>query len=269
MLLVSFVSFFVFCSCNSGSDSDKTSTINSSNATIATPETNSLKQLIDKYPDSAALKLRLAIAFDSLGNYAESLSILNNLIAKDSLNFGLWFTSAQVAEDAGDTALAMKHYERALSIYPSADAVLSLANLYAEQKNPLALNLADQVGQLRLGREYDAHTAFIRGVYYSRTGNNERAINNFDSCITSNYTYMPAYIEKGLVYFHQGKYRDALPVFQFASQVNGLDANPFYWQARCYENLNIKDSAIMLFKKSYQLEKAPETKEAIERVSGN
>lgn len=263
-----FAILLVFFACNSGSAGKPSDDSVENVENISTPETISLKQLIVKYPDSVALKLQLAIAFDSLGNYKESLNLMDQLIAKDSSNFGLWLTNAKIAEDAGDTIKAMNSYERALGIYPSADAVLSLANLYAEQKNELALNLVAQVEELKLGREYDAHCAFIRGIYFARTGNNDRAVSNFDSCIASNYTYMPAYIEKGLLYFNQGKYRDALPVFQFASQVNGLDANPFYWEARCYEKLNIKDSAILFFKKSYQLEKAPETKAAIDRVSG-
>lgn len=267
--LLLFFSIFLFLyACNSEPENKLENDSLVSNAILANPKTDALKLLIEKYPDSAALKLRLAIAFDSIGNYPESLSLMDELLENDSTNFGLWFTYAKIAEDAGDTLKAMYSYDRALRIFPSTDALLSLANLYAEQKNQQALNLVARVEQLNLGREYDAHCAFIRGVYFARTGNDARAINNFDSCIALNYTYMPAYIEKGLVYFYEENYRPALSVFQFASQINGLDANPLYWQARCYEKLNIKDSALMFFKKSYQLDKAPETKEAIERVAG-
>ena len=59
---------------------------------------------------------------------------MDSLISKDSLNYGLWYTNGRIAEDAGDTLQAMQSYDRAIRVYPSADAMLSLANLYAEQK---------------------------------------------------------------------------------------------------------------------------------------
>jgi len=41
-----------------------------------------------------------------------------------------------------------------------------------------------------------------------------------------------------------------LEVFQMASTVNNLYADAYYYQARCYEMMNKKDSAVMFFKQS-------------------
>ena len=218
-------------------------------------------------PDSVGLRLKLAAALDSIGNYKASLQQMDTLLAKDSANFGLWFTQGQIAEDSGDTLLALKSYDKAVRIYPSADALLSIANLYAEKKNLAALDFTKQVKNQRLGRDYDAHCAFIEGVYYARTGAQTKALESFDECIANNYTYMEAYIEKGLVYFDHQQYTEALNVFKFASSVNALDADPYYWQGRCYEMMNVKDSAVLRLKQSLSLDKtSEETKKALKRL---
>ncbi|MEP7318338.1 MAG: tetratricopeptide repeat protein [Panacibacter sp.] len=218
-------------------------------------------------PDSAGLRLKLAAALDSIGNYKEALQQMDSLLAKDSANFGLWFTQGKIAEDAGDTLLALMGYDKAIRIYPSADALLSIANLYAEKRDKAALIFCKQVKDQRLGRDYDAHCAFIEGVYYARTGDQKMALQSFDECIANNYTYMEAYIEKGLLYFDHQQYNEALNVFRFASSVNALDADPYYWQGRCYEMMNIKDSAVLRFKQSLSLDKNDkQTKEALKRL---
>ncbi len=233
------------------------------------PEIQALYTEVKKYPDSISLRLKLAMALDSISIYKEALQQVDTLIQKDTGNSELWYIRGHIAEDVEDTMKAIESYDRALKIYPSADALLSLANLYAEQKNKNALIICKQVKQLALGREYDANSAFIEGVYHARTGDRVEATKFFDECIADNYTYMPAYIEKGLLYFDDKQYQDALKVFHFASTVNRLDANPYYWQGRCYERMNVKDSAILSFKKSLQLEDAPETREALKRVEAD
>lgn len=226
-----------------------------------------LMQSVEQHPDSTGLRLQLAAGLDSIGRYREALQQMDSLLVKDSTNYGLWFTNAKIAEDAGDTLLAMQSYDNALRIYPSAEAMLSLANLYAEQKNERALLICATVKKMRLGREIDAHCAFISGIYNARTGNRDKALAFFDECIGNNYTYMEAYIEKGLVYFDNGAYRDALNVFSFASTVNAVNPDPYYWQGRCYEMMQIKDSAILRMKQSLSLNtKDPATKAALERL---
>lgn len=222
---------------------------------------------VKQQPDSAGLRLKLVAALDSVGAYKPALEQLDSLIKRDSLNYGLWFTKGNIAEDAGDTLLAMKSYDNALHIYPSADAMLGLANLYAEQKNERGLLICAQVKRMSLGREYDAHADFISGIYNARTHNAAKALEFFDDCIANDYTYMEAYIEKGLVYFDNKQYNEALNVFKFASTVNALDADPYYWQGRCFEMLNIKDSAALRFKQALNLEKADKKiQEALKRV---
>ncbi len=228
------------------------------------PLVQSIQKQLQQSPDSAGLRLQYAFILDSVKMYKEALVQMDTLTKKDTTNYGLFFAQGQIAEDAGDTVLALKSYARAAAIYESPDVLLALANLYAEQKNDRAILFCSRVKALGLGREYDAHCAFITGVYYARLKKSDEALKYFDECISDNYTYMEAYIEKGLVYFDKQQYNKALNIFQFAATVNNLYADAYYYQARCYEMMNEKDSAILRFKQSLQLD--PTIDEAKERL---
>ena len=229
------------------------------------PVVESMQKQVEQFPDSTGLRLQYAFTLDSVEMYKEALIQMDTLTKTDSTNYGLMFARGQIAEDAQDTLLALKSYAAAARMYASPDALLALANLYAEMKNDRAILFCSRVKSMALGREYDAHCAFITGVYYARLHKTDEAIKYFDECIAYNYTYMEAYIEKGLAYFDVKQYDKALSVFIFASSVNNLYADAYYYEARCYEMMNKKDSAVLRFKQSLQLD--PTLNEAKEHLN--
>ncbi len=257
----------IACKNNTDTNNDTSTTGSGKKEKTLPPEVIALQQRVAQHPDSVGARLQLAIALDSVEEYAPALKHMDTLIQKDSNNYGLWYTKAQIEEDAKDTANAIASYTNAIKVYPSADAMLNLANIYAEQKNPRCLLICNQVRRLGLGRNYDASCAFIAGVYNARTGQKQLALNLFDQCIQNDYTYMEAYIEKGLVYFDSKQYGEALNVFNLAAKVNHLYSDSYYWIGRCYEMMNAKDSAVYYFRQSLALDKnASETKQALKRL---
>ncbi len=160
---------------------------------------------LDQHPDSMGLRLQLVDALDSLGAYQQAMGQIDALIKKDSLNYGLWYRKAQLQENTHDTTGALKSYRYAIRVYPAPDAMLAAANLLAERKDTLALAICKQVDQMRMGREYTAHTGFISGVYYARTGNSQKAINAFNNCIANDFNYAEAYMEKGFLLYDTKK----------------------------------------------------------------
>lgn len=242
----------VVCACHTNDNAADTKTDAAKKA--ITSFTEEMQQQLQQFPDSTGLRLQYAFMLDSASQYKEALAQIDTLLQKDSLNERFLFARGQVAENAQDTMLALKSYAAAAAVYESPDALLALANLYAEQKNDRAILLCSRVMAQRPDRAYAAHAAFITGIYYARSGKGNEAVQYFDECIAINYTYMEAYIEKGLVYFDRQQYQKALQVFQFASTVNNLYADAYYYQARCYEMMNKKDSAVLRFKQSLQLD---------------
>ncbi len=221
-----------------------------------------LQERVKQFPDSNSMRMRLVNALDSLGLYTDAMAQVDSLIKKDSLNNGLWFTKAQLAESNKDTANAILFYERAIRIYPSVEAQLSLANLFAERKDAKALLLCQIVSNMKLGRETNADCDFIAGVYHARTGNKIVATTLFDRCINNNYMYMEAYLEKGFIPFDDKKYADALAIFQKAITVNNTYADAHYWEAKCFEAMNNKATALTSYQRAYGLDKTMKEAEA-------
>lgn len=248
-----FTIFWVPLFCISCNDENKVHTDDEAANRIPQALQN-IQLAVQQNPDSAGLRLKLVYALDSNNLHKEALQQLDSLIQKDSLNYGLWYTKGQVAENAEDTLLALQCYGRAANIYESPEALRALANLYAETRNNRALLICSRIMALGLGRDYDADCNFISGVYYARTGDQKMALRFFDAAIANQYTYMEAYIEKGLIFFDRKDFTEALKVFQFAATVDNLYADAYYYQARCYEQMRIKDSAVLRFKQSLQLD---------------
>lgn len=232
-------------------------TENSKKETAAnlSPYLKDLFKQTKQYPDSVNLRITLINALDSAGLHKDALQQMDSLIIKDSLNFGFWNAKGHLQENAKDTMGAIVSYKRALRIYPSPDAMLTLANLFAETKNDTALLLCKQVKELSADRKYEADCYFIEGILYARKGNIQQALSTFDACINARYTYVVAYLEKGFIYYDSKQYAEALKIFQLAASVSNAYADAYYWQAKCYEAMNNKNEAITNYSKALSLDK--------------
>jgi tetratricopeptide (TPR) repeat protein len=233
----------------------------------------SIRQLYDKLaqsPDSVGLRLQLVDALDSLGASEQAMKQVDSLIRKDSLNYGLWYRKALLQQSSKDTTGALQSYKYAIRIYPAPDALLAAANLLAEKNDPAALVLCKQVADLRMGREYDAHCNFIAGVYYARTGKQQKAIEAFNNCIYNDLNYMEAYMEKGFLYYENKKINQAQQVFRSVVTLKNTYADGYYWLAKCYEALNNTTEAIANYQKARTLDpKLTEAAAALKRLGIN
>lgn len=258
-----YASLLFLMACNNPQKDQK----NTKKETILPDEIARLEKLAKQYPDSVGLHMRLVNALDSLGDYEPALVELNSLIKNDSSNFGLWFKKAQLSEQLKDTIAAIKSYSHAANIYASPDAMLALANLFAETKNSKALELCQKVSDLRMGRTYQSHCDFIAGIYQSRTGNGAKAIQLFKNCIANNYTYMEAYMEIGFIYFDKKQYTDALKTFQTAVTVKNNYPDAYYWLGKTNEANKNWTAATDNYEKALSLDpKLMEAEKAINRL---
>jgi tetratricopeptide (TPR) repeat protein len=224
------------------------------------PPVKQLYAKLDEHRDSIGLRLRLVDALDSLGAFKQAMIQMDSLIRKDSLNYGLWYRKALLQENTHDTGGALKSYRYAIRVYPSPDAMLAAANLLAEKKDSIALQLCKRVADFRMGREYTAHCSFITGIYYARTGNRQKAMDAFNKTLINDLNYMEAYMEKGFLLYDTKKTNEALQVFRTAVTVKNTYADGYYWIAKCDEVLNNKTEAINNYQKALTLD--PTLKEA-------
>ncbi|MBL0146862.1 MAG: tetratricopeptide repeat protein [Chitinophagaceae bacterium] len=206
-----------------------------------------MKDAIAKYPDSVLLKQTLIQYYEDNGNYDVALAETDNYLKKDSTNIDFLDKKAQLHLLKGDTLSTIKCLEKIVDIFPEPAFIISLGAIYAESKNPKALQIADA---LLIGNKANAdkEAIFIKGLYYSSIGEKNKALNYFDECLKLDYTYMDAYLEKGAALYDLKKYNDALLVFNRAVTIeNGYDIG-HYWMGKCFEKLNKPTEAIESYK---------------------
>ena len=88
------------------------------------------------------------------------------MLAKDSLDPETFYEKALLLEQLNDTAGAIKALQKAYTIQGVDTYGLELAHLFAEQKNPRALEICDFIlrqDSLRLLID----PFFIKGIYYA------------------------------------------------------------------------------------------------------
>jgi tetratricopeptide (TPR) repeat protein len=207
----------------------------------------SLKNAIKKYPDSLTLIQKLIEAYRDEGSYDSAIALIDDQVKKDSNNAYLWDMKATLHFENNDTVNAIKSLEQAVDIYPLPEYLVALGTIYAEQKNPKSLTIANgllQVNRVKSG----ADAMFIKGLYYSYTNDKTKAISYFDSSVNMDYTYMFSYREKAIALYDLGKYEEALNVLKRAVTLQNNFDEGYYWLGKCYEKLGKKNDAI----ESYQ-----------------
>jgi tetratricopeptide (TPR) repeat protein len=246
--------FFGSCANNEDSNSQKS------------PEEKKLRDLIAAYPDSMLLKEDLVQYYRNSGNYQQAITETRKFLAKDSFNDHLVNMQATLEFENGDTAAAIRNFEKAIAINPRLEYLLFLGSLYAETKNPLALQLADGLlANPAAGVQKEA--LFIKGLYYNYAGEPSKAIPVFDSCIAIDYRYAMAYREKAIGLYGLAKYAEAVEVLKQAVRVQNSYDEGYYWMGRCYEKLGQSKPAIDAYRMALQFDPDyVEAKQALQRL---
>lgn len=224
-----------------------------------------LKDDIKKYPDSMLLKETLIQYYDDNADYDNALKELNNAIAKDSNSDRLLDKRAEIHFKDGDSLAAIKDFEKAIKIKAEPGYVISLGTLYAQTRNPLALQLADELQASNAKADKEAF--FIKGIYYSFTNEKQKAIELFDKCLAVSYTFMAAYIEKSIALYDLAKYTEALDVLDKALTLQNTFDEAYYYSGKCLEKLGRTKEAIESYQNAVLLDPDYiEAKEALARL---
>lgn len=227
---------------------------------------NFLQNCVTQFPNDPEFKRLLGEAYIQSGKTHQAISLYDSIIEKNPSNFEAWFERGRMLAQAKDTAAAIASLSKAYSIQPVNTFALELAHLYAESNNPKTLPLCDKV------LENDStHTLidpfFIKGIYYSNTGQLEKAIIQYDSCISRDWKFTEAYIEKGVAFYKQKNYDGAMNTFRMAATVSNTNPDAYFWIGRCYEAVNKYQQAADYYQRVVELDKNfPEAKEALKRV---
>ncbi len=198
-------------------------------------------------------------------NYALAIAHTNYLLKKDPNNPAWFFIKADALERKKDTALALQYYLKADSIagkFPQAR--LAILNIYAETLNPATIPYAKMMLEDPASEKIHSNIMMMKAIYLTKTGNIHQAEALYTSIMKQDYTFMQAYIEKGLLYYDQQQYKKALELFQRSTEVKNDFADGYFWIGKAYNKLNEKASAVLHFKKALALD--PSIQEAREEL---
>lgn len=228
-----------------------------------------LLDLVKTYPDNLNFKRRLGETYLQQGQYGKAVDAFDAVIAADSLDFEAYNQRASLFLQRNDTARAIADLEKSVSLQPTMMTVLTLANIYAEKKNPKALTLtAPLIARDSAHEQVDP--VFIQGIYYANTGNTAKALDLFNECIKIDWKFQEVYIEKGIIYFDQKNLDEAMQQFKLAATVSNTFADAYFWQGRCYEALGKKEDALSNYARAYALDNGfEEARKHIEKLRGS
>lgn len=228
-----------------------------------------LKKMADQFPDSLQLIEQLIQYYRDEGIYDSAIMVTDLAIKRDSQVARLWDIKATLHYENRDTLNSIRSFEKAISIYPLPEYVISLGTLYAQTKNPKAIALADALIVADKSKA-EKEAIFIKGLYYNYIGNKNKAIVLFDSCIRKDYTYMFAYREKAIALYDMGKYNDAVEVLNKAITVQNNFEEGYYWLGLCFEKLNRIQDAIQSYHTALMYDKDyVEARDALKRLGVN
>lgn len=225
-----------------------------------------LEECVRKFPGNPGFVRLMGETYVELGNSKEALELYQTMLQKDSTDFETWYEKGLLMEKMMDTPSAVDALRKAYALKPLHTYGLELAHLYAESSNAECLQICDEIlAQDPLHELVDPF--FIKGIYYSNGGKYNQAIIQYDSCIRRDWKYTDAYIEKGIAFFKQKNYDEALNTFRMASTVSNTDPDAYFWMGRCYETLKKTDEAIVQYERALGLEKNfKEAREALQRL---
>lgn len=224
------------------------------------------------HPNDTLLKYNLVLTLQEAGRYREALNMLDsmNIPMGDSTQMKVYvsylFKRAELLVLAGDTVNAIKTLEFFVIPGELTEAGKQLAFLYAETKNPKAIAICDSMNKNDKSKR-DPEPDYFKGVYYSNLGDHAKALEQFNTCIKKDYTFLDAYMEKGNILYKQSKFKDAIEVYDMAIKVSNSFADAHFWKGKCQEALGQKEDAKISYQRAYAFDKTlTEAKEAADRI---
>ena len=233
----------------------------------------SYRDSLKKHPTDTLIKYNLVLTLQEAGRYREAVNVLDsmNIPMGDSTQMKVYvsylFKRSELLVLAGDTLNAIKSLEFFVIPGELTEAGKQLAFLYAETKNPKAITICDSMNKYDESKR-DPEPDYFKGVYYSNLGDDAKALEQFNSCIKKDYTFLDAYMEKGNILYKQSKFKDAIEVYDMAIKVSNSFADAHFWKGKCQEALGQKKEAKISYQRAYAFDKTlKEAKEAAERIN--
>ncbi len=260
---VAFFSLLLFSCNNNGSDKKNVSDSAAPKAVVS-----ELEQKVNSTPQSDSLRESFVQELVQNNQLDKAISQIELLLQKNPGNPAYLFMKADALEKKGDTINAISFYRQSLDtagLFP--EAQLRLAALYAETGNAAATSLCDELLKEPTAIRMRSDILFVKAAYYSKIKDKKNALRIYNQLIKEDYTYLDAYIEKGLIYYDMGNFAEAHNAFEKTTSISNKYADGYFWMAKAEEKLNHTQEAIDNYKRALALDQSiTEAKDALKRL---
>lgn len=226
-----------------------------------------IRSALTVLPGSIALQVGLARGLQAKGQLGEALHMTNEIIEKYPTQLDALMLRYELLKQQGKNAEALKSLEQAYTYAPAdAEIMYELAYEYADQKNRRAIVLADSL--IRKDAAASAAKAYyIKAHYYNNTGNYMEAKRFYDASINSNYNFLDAHLDKGIMLYQLKDFPAARSSFERGITISPATADFYYWLAKTQEATGNKKEAKNNYLRAYQLDKSiTEAREAADKL---
>lgn len=226
-----------------------------------------IESALQQLPNSIALQVGLARGYQNKNNPEKALAIVDKIISEYPNQLDALVLKSELLQAQGKKEEALTALETAYGYAPF-DAALGyeLAYQYAEAGNAKALRLTNALIEADQ-TETVAQAHYIKGIYYDKTGASAEAVKSYDAAIRANYNFMDAYRDKGILYYDQKKYNEALKTFQLALTISPATAEFHYWIGKTQQAIGNKEEARLAYLRAYGLDKSiTEAREAADKL---
>lgn len=233
-----------------------------------TPQIRDLETKLNTDPEADSLREGLVQELVLTNQYDKALAQIDQLLKKEPNSPAYLFMKADALEKKADTASAISYYQQAINAAGLfTEAQLRLASLYAETGNKMAVKLCDILLKEPTALKMRSDILFVKAAYYKKINDVGKSTALYNQIIREDYTYLEAYIEKGLIFYDMGKFAEAHKLFERTTNISNQFADGYFWMAKTEEKMNKTQEAIDNYKRSLALDQSiTEAKDALKRL---
>lgn len=193
----------------------------------------------------------------------KSIALLDEAIKLDVQNPDAYFFKGMIFKESGDTARAISSFQTTVEVDPDfQEAYMQLGNLYAAQKNKLALQYYDDA--IRLDST-DRQASYAKAKFYQDIGSLSQAIADYKAMIVKDPQDADAIYNLATIYYGIDSIATAYKYYELAIRQAPANAISYYGKGLCAEELKKRDEAISLYTQALNLD--PDLQEAEKRLN--
>jgi len=222
-----------------------------------------LLRILEKYPNHLEANLKLANLYMILDELDNAETILGRILKADKTIAEAYFMRSMVYQMKSDYSKALDDLQKAVYYKPDYyDAQNMLGLVYSYKANDLAIDHYNNAIRLR---PYDIEPRYNLGFYYQETNRPKQAIEQYQQILNQiDSTALDPLFNIGYIYQEQEKYSESIQYFSKATKYHPYEARVFYRLALSYEKLNQRDSAIVNYRRTLDVD--PDFEEAFNAI---